>query len=137
MRITYLQNIRCKRFIFGYYLLNVSTTALSSNEQLSLFRSNSRPKNGQNPYLTYLNSFTQEKLLTPKFKLISLFCGGGGLDLGLGFAGFGSVVVSDLIPSFVDTVTHNIPHAKGLAEDALKLTGGQLLKLSGTKQIDL
>lgn len=90
-----------------------------------------------NPYLERLNSFSYEKLCAPKFKLISLFCGGGGLDLGLGFAGFESLVVSDLIPSFVNTVTHNMPFAKGLSEDALKLTGEKLLKLAGTEEIDL
>lgn len=90
-----------------------------------------------NPYLKRLSSFSHTKLLTPKFNLISLFCGGGGLDLGLGFAGFESLAVSDLIPSFVETVTHNLPFAKGIAEDALKLTGKQLLNLAGTDEIDL
>lgn len=90
-----------------------------------------------NPYLERLKSFSFEKLLSPKFNLISLFCGGGGLDLGLGFSGFESLVVSDLIPSFVHTVTHNMPFAKGIAEDALKLTGKGLLSLAGTDEIDL
>jgi len=90
-----------------------------------------------NPYLERLSKFSPEKLLQPKFNLISLFCGGGGLDLGLGFAGFESLVVSDLIPSFVDTVTHNMPFAKGLAEDALKLTGEGLLELAESRDIDL
>jgi len=94
-------------------------------------------KSGVNPYLTRLNSFNRAKLSSPNYKMISLFCGGGGLDLGLGFSGFQSLVVSDLIPSFVNTVTHNIPHSKGLAEDALKLNGRQLTELAGTSDIDL
>lgn len=109
----------------------------NATDQLSLFKPVSTKKDGLNPYLTRLEEFSPEKLLSPKFNLISLFCGGGGLDLGLGFASFRSLVVSDLIPSFVNTVTHNIPHAKGLAEDALKLTGNHLLDLAGTSQIDL
>ena len=91
----------------------------------------------QNPYLQRLNSFCKERLLAPKFKLISLFCGGGGLDLGLGFAGFESLVISDLIPSFVETVTHNLPFATGLPIDALKLTGQKLLDSAGSQDIDL
>lgn len=107
------------------------TLSLKSNPRIS------KIKRDSNPFLDRLDSFTFDRLKTPKYKLISLFCGGGGLDLGLGFAGFESLVVSDLVPAFVDTVTHNLPFAKGLSIDALKLTGSQLIELANTQSIDL
>jgi DNA (cytosine-5)-methyltransferase 1 len=90
-----------------------------------------------NPYLARLNLFTRELIDSASLNLISLFCGGGGLDLGLGFAGFHSLVVSDIAPSFVDTVTTNLSLISGLKEDALVLTKEKLCKLAGTNQIDL
>lgn len=94
-------------------------------------------KTNRNPYLRYLDTFTRERLETSRYNLISLFCGGGGLDLGLGFAGFQSIVVSDLAPIFVETVSSNLPHAKPLAEDALNLTADILLSEAETSAIDL
>jgi DNA (cytosine-5)-methyltransferase 1 len=76
-------------------------------------------------------------LASGELKLISLFCGGGGLDVGLGLAGFRSLVANDLIPSFVETVTANLPHAKPLVADALSLSGDQLTRLAGSRNIDL
>lgn len=116
--------------------------------QVSLFEEQlksalgSRPANQdeqglRNPYLRRLDAFTREVLENPPFKLISLFCGGGGLDLGLGFAGFGSIVVSDLAPIFVETVAGNLPHAKPLPKDAMELTAQHLLDAAETNAIDL
>jgi DNA (cytosine-5)-methyltransferase 1 len=90
-----------------------------------------------NAYLSRLGSFTKDLLEDTPFNLISLFCGGGGLDLGLSFAGFGTRVASDLAPAFVDSVVGNLPHAKACKEDALKLTKETLCELAGTRQIDL
>jgi DNA (cytosine-5)-methyltransferase 1 len=91
----------------------------------------------RNPYLKRLDGFAKSKLSKSRFNLISLFCGGGGLDLGLGFAGFKSLVVSDITPAFVETVTTNLPHAQGLVIDAMELTAEQLQEKAGTKDIDL
>ena len=102
-----------------------------SNPRISKIKVNS------NPFLDRLDTFTFDRLRIPKYRLISLFCGGGGLDLGLGFAGFESSVVSDLVPAFVDTVTHNLPFAKGLSIDALKLSGSHLMELANSQNIDL
>lgn len=91
----------------------------------------------RNPYLKRLDNFTRSKLSKGSRNLISLFCGGGGLDVGLGFAGFRSLVVSDITPAFVETVTTNLPHAKQLVSDAMELTAEQLQEKAGTKDIDL
>ena len=92
---------------------------------------------GRNPYLKRLDAFNKAALENAPLNLISLFCGGGGLDLGLGFAGFKSLVVSDITPTFVETVTTNIPHAQGLACDAMTLTAKDLCAKAGTTEIDL
>ncbi|MCU1284165.1 MAG: hypothetical protein JWO13_515 [Acidobacteriales bacterium] len=90
-----------------------------------------------NSYLLRLGAFKRESLAKPTHNLISLFCGGGGLDLGLSFAGFGTRVASDVAPAFVDTVVANLPHAKACKEDALQLTKQKLCALAGTTKIDL
>lgn len=90
-----------------------------------------------NPYLFRLHHFKQELLSHGKLTMVSLFCGGGGLDLGLGFAGFQSRVSSDVAPVFVDTVTSNLPHAKPYPDDALCLTAAKIVELVGTHHIDL
>lgn len=91
----------------------------------------------ENAYLKRLAGFRRTDALSGKRSLISLFCGGGGLDLGLNLAGFSTKVCSDLSPSFVDSVVKNLPHATGIAEDAMKLTGKKLRELAQTKEIDL
>ncbi|HEY0794293.1 MAG TPA: DNA cytosine methyltransferase [Acidisarcina sp.] len=129
----------------------------TSVEFPQIFRSILKPKNGAlplfpfppahqtslkrkdngNAYLSRLAAFKRESLDNPPFTLVSLFCGGGGLDLGLSFAGFGTRVASDVAPAFVSSVITNIPHAKGWPDDALKLTRDTLCKLAGTTKIDL
>lgn len=90
-----------------------------------------------NVYLRRLSSFSRERASRGKRALVSLFCGGGGLDVGLNLAGFATKVCSDLSPAFVDSVTFNLPHAVGIAEDAIKLTGQRIFELAGTHEIDL
>src|SRR5438045_1825526 len=76
----------------------------------------------QNSYLLRLGAFKKSLIENSLYNLISLFCGGGGLDLGLNFAGFGTLVASDVAPAFVDTVVRNLPHAKPCKIDALELS---------------
>lgn len=92
---------------------------------------------GSNVYLKRLRSFNRASASSGKLSLISLFCGGGGLDLGLNMAGFVTKVCSDLSPAFVNSVTVNLPHAVGVPADAMQLTGTGLLQLAGTRKIDL
>lgn len=91
----------------------------------------------RNPFLRRLDSFTRQSLENPRFTLASLFCGGGGLDLGLSFAGFGTRVCSDVAPIFVESVVSNLPHAIGLPDDAMSLTGEHLVTAAGTREFDL
>jgi len=92
----------------------------------------------QNTYLDRLASFGPDSLNTGNgLSHIGLFCGGGGLDLGLGFAGFRTVVANDIAPSFVASVTSNIPGSIGLVRDVLSLTKEELQAASGGETIDL
>ena len=90
-----------------------------------------------NAYLERLKSFTPDKLEVADYTAISLFCGGGGLDLGLGFAGFKTLVANDISPSFVETVVSNLPSTKSCVMDAQHLTGELLLEQAGVNTVDL
>ena len=82
-----------------------------------------------NIYLKYLNSFTRE--VHYKFNCISLFSGGGGLDLGAHFAGYKSLLVSDIIPQYTATIKHNLPHVNVYNDDAMELTPQKIRDMSG------
>ena len=89
----------------------------------------------QNMYLQRLNSF--QKDIVYSFNCVSLFSGGGGLDLGVNLAGFKSLLVSDIIPSYTETIQHNLSHVKRYTKDAMQLTADELHKLSGVTDVDL
>ena len=68
---------------------------------------------------------------------MGLFCGGGGLDLGLAFAGFKCSLVSDLAPVFVETIASNLDGAVPYPADAMELTAEDLRTASGLAEVDL
>lgn len=84
-----------------------------------------------NPYLQHLNSFEKRKKY--HYNCISLFSGGGGLDLGASFAGFKTRLVSDIIPTYTETIKRNLPHVHVYNDDAMDLTPEKIRKLSGIK----
>lgn len=83
----------------------------------------------KNPYVEYLNSFGRKRRY--KYNCISLFSGGGGLDLGASMAGFKSLLVSDVNPTFTKTLKSNIPHVNVYNDDAMKLTPALVRRLAG------
>lgn len=90
----------------------------------------------KNVYLKHLGSFP--KATTYTHNCISLFSGGGGLDLGAHFAGFKSLLVSDIIPQYTETIRHNLPHVNVYNDDAMELTPEKIKKIAGIKgDIDL
>lgn len=82
-----------------------------------------------NPYLQHLNSFPKNKKCG--HTCVSLFSGGGGLDLGAHFAGFKSLFVSDLMPTYTKTIKRNIPSVQVYNDDAMALTADKIKKLAG------
>ena len=95
------------------------------------------PRSSPNSYLARLSNFDSDTLGVGEVTHASLFCGGGGLDLGLGFAGFRTVLANDIAPSFVQSVTANIPNTVGLVKDVLRLSKEELLEAFGGEGIDL
>lgn len=89
-----------------------------------------------NPYLQHLNALGKKRKC--KYNCISLFSGGGGLDLGAYRAGFESRFVSDLMKAYTATIKHNLPHVKVYNDDAMKLTAEKIRQISEVKgDVDL
>lgn len=91
--------------------------------------------NHYNPYLTRLNSFGKRQIVDRT--CISLFSGGGGLDLGAYLAHFKTLFASDIKPEFIQTIKHNIPEVNVYARDAMQLTPETIRDLSGLGNADL
>ena len=89
-----------------------------------------------NVYLQHLGSFP--KATAYSHNCISLFSGGGGLDLGAHFAGFKSLLVSDIIPQYTETIRHNLPHVNVYNDDAMDLTPEKIKKIANVQgDVDL
>lgn len=87
------------------------------------------PEQNSNVYLKHLNSFAKGKRC--KYNCVSLFSGGGGLDLGAYFAGFKSLFVSDLMPTYTKTIKSNLPHVNVYNDDAMALSADKIRKIAG------
>ena len=68
---------------------------------------------------------------------IDLFCGAGGLTLGLKNAGFQVAVGVELEPEIAKTYQFNHRKTKTLIKDVRAVTGSELLELASGKEIDL
>jgi len=68
---------------------------------------------------------------------IDLFCGAGSLTLGLKRAGFNVVAAVELYLAIAKTYEANHPTTKLLIKDVRQVTGRELFKLTGLKEIDL
>lgn len=87
-----------------------------------------------NDYLNVLNSMTiPEKSISLSYA--SLFCGGGGLDLGFALEGFVPSYSSDIVPQFAETVRKNLGHYVEAA-DVSKLSGAEVLS-KANRSIDV
>lgn len=89
-----------------------------------------------NPYLAHLNALKRRRKCG--YNCISLFSGGGGLDLGAYRAGFESRFVSDIKCAYTETIRRNLPHINVYNGDVLKLTSQKIRQISEIKgDIDL
>ena len=89
-----------------------------------------------NPYLMHLNALKRRRKCD--YNCVSLFSGGGGLDLGAYRAGFESRFVSDLKKAYTATIKRNLPHVKVYNDDAMQLTPEKIREISEIKgDVDL
>lgn len=91
----------------------------------------------QNSFLSSLRELPQINDIEYEYNLVSLFSGGGGLDLGLAFAGFKSVFSSDIETAHCNTVGNNFPHCFTIAKDARELTGEYIREKTELDEFDL
>lgn len=86
----------------------------------------------ENEYLSFLG---RQKPPTKKLGLnyASVFCGGGGLDLGFSLAGFSPAFSSDLVSHYCDTLSENLGGKSHIVEahDISKLTGSHVKDVTG------
>jgi DNA (cytosine-5)-methyltransferase 1 len=86
--------------------------------------------NGRNEYLSTLDALT-----IPKKKngmgYVSVFCGGGGLDLGFSTAGFKPLFSSDVVPAFCNTIHKNLGQHIAEPHDITNLSGEAVLARIG------
>lgn len=66
-----------------------------------------------------------------------MFCGAGGLTLGLKRAGFNVAAGIEINPEIAKTYKANHPRTKLLIKDVREVTGEEIFKLTGRKSIDL
>lgn len=87
--------------------------------------------NWRNEYLLELDS-----LVIPKkgngLSYASMFCGGGGLDLGFATAGFKPLFSSDVVPTFCQTIHKNLKGHLVEAHDITTLSGKSVLERVGS-----
>jgi DNA (cytosine-5)-methyltransferase 1 len=70
-------------------------------------------------------------------KIISLFCGAGGLDLGFKEAGFDCVLASDIMPHAESTYKKNFPETKFIKKDIRLISLDEIKKTVGKQKIDV
>lgn len=90
-----------------------------------------------NEYLERLSSLGKAGNPKSYLNLVSLFSGGGGLDLGLTHAGFRGVFLSDIEVPHCETLRKNFPEANIREANCSELTGDAIRQYAGRKQFDL
>lgn len=71
-----------------------------------------------------------------KFKAIDLFCGAGGLSVGLKKSGFHICLGIDIDEAALKTYKHNFKKTKILKKDIKQVSGEEVTKLTGIKKHD-
>ena len=90
-----------------------------------------------NQYLRRLNFQPKPEQEDCSLAAISLFSGGGGLDLGLSFAGFSILFASDIESSHCDTIKANFPSCVTETCDIKNLTGQHVREVTGKREFDV
>ncbi len=87
--------------------------------------------------MTYIATINSLKKVPSAKPSVGLFSGGGGLDLGLSFAGFTFKYANDVERCCVNTLQHNFPECHSEARSVLDITGDDIRQGIGTSDIEL
>lgn len=90
-----------------------------------------------NEFLAHLQSLPRPSDAVYRYTAVSLFCGGGGLDVGLTSSGFRTRFASDIEPVHCETISSNFPDCITLAVDANMLKGALIRQLAGISDVDV
>jgi len=70
---------------------------------------------------------TPHEIARHPYTSVSLFSGGGGMDVGLDMAGFRLVTATDFVPAACETVKFNFPAARVVCDDIQRLSAHDLV----------
>lgn len=90
-----------------------------------------------NYYLATLNSLRLSSNKNKESIAVSLFSGGGGLDLGLSLASFNFKYANDEVQYYCDTISHNFPDCIAEVKDVRDLKGQEIKELIKSETISL
>lgn len=90
-----------------------------------------------NSYLTALNALRLPQRTNKEFVAVSLFSGGGGLDIGLSLAGFDFRYSNDEVQHYCDTISYNFRDCITEAKDIRDLKGQEIKALIKADKVSL
>jgi len=103
--------------------------------QFNLANSKSDARTG-NRYLELLSELKQERLGYRGLAHVSLFSGGGGMDLGLASAGFKGIYSEDVVESYCETIRTNLKtHTESL--DIRAISRRHIFEVTGEREVTL
>jgi DNA (cytosine-5)-methyltransferase 1 len=82
------------------------------------------------------NDYNEKEYTRVKPKIISLFSGAGGMDIGFEMAGFETAIALEYDSSCCDTLRANRPNLKIIEGDISSITTGQILQAAELKPLE-
>jgi DNA (cytosine-5)-methyltransferase 1 len=90
-----------------------------------------------NPFIEHLHDMPRVEDVKTEFNAVSLFSGGGGMDLGLTWAGFKVVFATDIEQNHCKTISYNFPDCITIAKDNTQLSINTIREATLIKEFDL
>lgn len=119
---------------------NIASESLSKSfarQPKNLTEKTGKQQKKSNLYLEKLNSLPKLSKIKYKFNAVSVFSGGGGLDLGAAWADFHVKFSSDVESTHCETIEYNFSDCSTLCTEVEDLTKDKIVKKIGSVKIDL